>query len=87
MRSGAGRGIVVGMDSWRIHDIRHTVASVLAESGINQKIIADLLGHSLGGMTSRYTHSTLPALRAASAVLESYWSGRRVAAFPRAVNE
>jgi integrase len=85
--AGRDRGIVVGMDSWRIHDIRHTVASVLAESGINQKIIADLLGHSLGGMTSRYTHSTLPALRAASGVLESYWSGRRVAAFPRAVNE
>jgi integrase len=85
--AGRARGIVVGMDSWRIHDIRHTVASVLAESGINQKIIADLLGHSLGGMTSRYTHSTLPALRAASSVLESYWSGSRVAAFPRAVNE
>ena len=85
--SARHRGIVVGMENWRIHDIRHTVASVLAESGINQKIIADLLGHSLGGMTSRYTHSTLPALRAASGVLESYWNGRRVAAFPQAVNE
>jgi integrase len=85
--AGRAQGIEVGMHSWRIHDIRHTVASVLAESGINQKIIADLLGHSLGGMTSRYTHSTLPALRAASSVLESYWSGNRVAAFPRAVNE
>ncbi len=85
--AGRQQGIVVGMDSWRIHDIRHTVASVLAESGINQKIIADLLGHSLGGMTSRYTHSTLPALRAASSVLESYWNGRRVAQFPIAVGE
>ena len=85
--AGRHRGIEIGMESWRIHDIRHTVASVLAEAGINQKIIADLLGHSLGGMTSRYTHSTLPALRAASGVLESYWNGRRVAAFPMAVNE
>jgi len=85
--AGRAQGIDIGMDNWRIHDIRHTVASILAESGINQKIIADLLGHSLGGMTSRYTHSTLPALRAAAGVLESYWEGRRVAAFPRAVNE
>lgn len=85
--AGRHRGIVIGMDSWRIHDIRHTVASFLAEVGINQKIIADLLGHSLGGMTSRYTHSTLPALRTAAGVLENYWSGRRVVAFPHAVNE
>lgn len=66
-----------GRDAWVLHDIRHTAASVMAEAGISHSIIAQLLGHSLGGMTARYTHASLPALRQATLVLEAYWNGEQ----------
>ena len=65
----------VGRETWVIHDIRHTAASVLAEAGISHSIIATLLGHRLGGMTAIYTHATLQALKDAMSVLDHYWIG------------
>jgi integrase len=81
VRAANSRGILVGYDNWRIHDIRHTAASILAEAGINTAIIARLLGHKIGGMTEKYIHATDPALRQAVNVLDGYWHGRKVAAF------
>jgi integrase len=41
----------------RLHDLRHTFASILHEEGINLKSISEALGHSDIGTTSRiYTH-------------------------------
>lgn len=68
-------GITFGRAGWVIHDIRHTAASVLAEAGVSHSIIAACLGHRLGGMTARYTHATLPALKVAVRLLETYWLG------------
>jgi integrase len=70
-------GIRFNRGGWVIHDIRHTAASVLAEAGISHSIIAALLGHRLGGMTAIYTHATLPALKQAVSVLETYWLGEQ----------
>jgi integrase len=70
-------GIRFGRSGWVIHDIRHTAASILAEAGISHSIIAALLGHRLGGMTAIYTHATLPALKQAVSVLETYWLGEQ----------
>ena len=67
--------LAVGRETWVIHDIRHTAASVLAEAGISHSIIATVLGHRLGGMTALYTHATLQALGDAMRVLEHYWQG------------
>ena len=60
---------------WSAHDLRHTAASVLAERGIAMPIVAALLGHSISGMTARYTHATLPGLKTATAELEAYYLG------------
>ena len=40
-RSTRGPGLRV-----RVHDLRHTTASVLLEIGIHPKVVQDLLGHS-----------------------------------------
>ena len=75
------RGIPVSDDTWLIHDIRHTAATVLARGRINLAIIAALLGHRLGGMTVKYTHADDHALRDAVNVLDGYWS-EKVVSFP-----
>ena len=41
----------------RIHDLRHTHASLLAFHGVPAKVISDRLGHTNVGFTLRvYTH-------------------------------
>nr|WP_268240165.1 site-specific integrase [Paenibacillus marchantiophytorum] len=41
----------------RLHDLRHTFASVLYEAGIDLKAISEMMGHSDIGTTSKiYTH-------------------------------
>lgn len=39
------------------HVLRHSVASLAADAGLSEATIAGLLGHKLGTVTSRYTHS------------------------------
>jgi integrase len=54
-----------GIPDVRLHDLRHSVASVLASSGISLPIIGELLGHATPAMTSRYAHIFMDAQRAA----------------------
>ncbi len=55
-----------GVTGWRIHDIRRTVASNLPALGVRKDVVAEVLGHSLGGVTSVYErYSYLPEKRAA----------------------
>jgi integrase len=49
----------------RFHDLRHCTGTVLAEAGVPQRIIQDILGHSSGRMTERYTRPRRPAVRRA----------------------
>lgn len=43
----------------RIHDLRHTVASLLLEDGVHPKIVQELLGHSTVTLTlDTYSHVT-----------------------------
>ncbi|MBA3767318.1 MAG: site-specific integrase [Acidobacteria bacterium] len=42
---------------FHFHDLRHTAASRLAETGADITTIAEILGHSSLSMTKRYTHS------------------------------
>lgn len=39
------------------HTMRHSFASLAADLGFSEPVIASLLGHRLGSMTSRYVHS------------------------------
>lgn len=43
---------------FRFHDLRHTCASYLAQSGASLLEIADVLGHKQLAMTKRYAHLT-----------------------------
>ena len=50
----------------RIHDLRHTYASVLASAGLSLPIIGALLGHTQPNTTARYAHLFDDPLRAAT---------------------
>jgi integrase len=50
----------------RIHDLRHSYASVLAGAGHSLPIIGMLLGHSQAATTQRYAHLADDPLRAAT---------------------
>lgn len=45
-----------GIAGMRFHDLRHTAASYMAQSGCPLNIIADMLGHRTLHMTRRYSH-------------------------------
>ena len=53
----------------RIHDLRHTYASVLASSGISLPIIGGLLGHTQPGTTAQYAHLFDDPLRDATNIV------------------
>lgn len=47
-----------GLEDFRFHDLRHTFASRLNESGADPFVIRDLLGHSTVTMSSDYTQTS-----------------------------
>jgi integrase len=55
-----------GLDDLRIHDLRHSFASVAAAGGMSLPMIGALLGHSQPATTARYAHLASDPLRAAS---------------------
>ena len=46
----------VGINDVRIHDLRHTYASLLIQNGVSLYEVQKLLGHSSPNMTQRYAH-------------------------------
>lgn len=55
-----------GLEGVRLHDLRHTYASVGAGSGLGLPIIGKLLGHSETRTTERYAHLDNDPLRKAA---------------------
>ena len=55
-----------GLNGLRIHDLRHTHASVGAGLGLGLPIIGKLLGHTQPSTTARYAHLDNDPLRRAS---------------------
>ena len=45
-----------GLEGLRLHDLRHTWASVAAMNGVDMVTVAKALGHALVETTERYTH-------------------------------
>lgn len=55
-----------GIKGARIHDLRHTYASVLASAGMSLPVIGALLGHTQPATTHRYAHLLDDPLRQAT---------------------
>jgi integrase len=55
----------------RVHDLRHTYASVLASAGQSLPVIGALLGHTQPATTARYSHLFDDPLRAATEQMAS----------------
>ena len=79
-----------GLEDVRLHDLRHTYASVGAGIGLSLPMIGNLLGHTVPATTQRYAHlAAHPMLEAAERVgasLHAAMSGApkaEVVAFPR----
>jgi integrase len=54
-----------GIPDVRLHDLRHSFASLLASSGASLQLIGSLLGHTQSATTARYSHLTDRARREA----------------------
>jgi len=50
------RGLA-GLDDVRLHDLRHSYASLAARCGISLQMIGKLLGHKVPATTARYVHA------------------------------
>ncbi len=61
-----------GIEDTRIHDIRHTVASILASSGESLLVIGQILGHTQTQTTKRYSHLYDDPLKQASESLGDF---------------
>ena len=72
-----------GIDGVRLHDLRHTHASVGAGAGLGLPIIGKLLGHAQASTTQRYAHLDADPLRRASEQI----AGRIAAAMGEPVDE
>lgn len=54
------------LENIRVHDLRHTFASLVASSGQSLLIVGELLGHSTAQTTKRYAHLYDDCLRSAA---------------------
>jgi integrase len=59
-----------GIKDFRFHDLRHTFASLLIQSGEDFYTVQKLLGHRDGRMTQRYAHLSQEGLSSATKKLD-----------------
>ncbi len=64
-----------GIEGVRVHDLRHTYASILASSGLSLPVIGALLGHTQAATTHRYAHLLDDPLRAATELAATVITG------------
>lgn len=55
-----------GLDDVRLHDLRHSFASIAAGEGMSLHMIGQLLGHSQAATTARYAHLAENPMKAAA---------------------
>jgi site-specific recombinase XerD len=58
----------------RVHDARHTAATLLIEQGVHIRVVQEVLGHTRGTTTERHTHAATLQMRDASERMsEALW--------------
>ena len=57
----------------RLHDLRHTFATLLGELGVAEGVIGALLGHVPSNITQHYARATQPAMREAVELLAAHY--------------
>jgi integrase len=65
-----------GIPDVRLHDCRHSFASILASQGLSLPIIGALLGHASPATTARYTHLIHDPLRRATEAAAAVVTGK-----------
>ena len=58
--------IEAGIDPTRVHDLRHTAASIAVSAGASLPLIGGVLGHKSPQTTARYAHLSDDPVRAVS---------------------
>ena len=61
-----------GVRPVRLHDARHSAASVLGSLGVPLPVMMAILGHSQVTTTMRYVHTDLSAMQAAIRLLDAH---------------
>jgi integrase len=69
----------VGLDHVHFHDLRHTTASLLIQSGVDLYTVGRILGHSTPATTARYAHLADRTLREAMDKLSGALRGGKAA--------
>lgn len=63
---------IAGLPDVRLHDLRHTTATLLMEHGVPDRVISDILGHSSVYITQDvYSHVTARLSKAAVDAMEA----------------
>lgn len=63
-----------GVRDARLHDARHTAATLLLEQGVDIRVVQEILGHSTLAVTRKYTHVTSRLARdAADRMAQILW--------------
>ncbi len=65
-----------GLSDVRLHDLRHSFASVAVSKGMSLPMIGALLGHSQPHTTARYAHLAADPIKEASALIGAAISGK-----------
>ena len=60
----------IGLPKIRFHDLRHTFATILADNNISAKLLQEMMRHSDGRMTARYTHPDLNMQAKAAKIID-----------------
>lgn len=63
------------IEECRLHDLRHSFASVIVSNGGNLELIGSLLGHSQASTTKRYAHLFDAPMREATEFVSKAFSG------------
>ena len=63
-----------GVRDARVHDARHTAATLLIEQGVHIRVVQEVLGHTRVTTTERYTHvATLQMKDASERMSKALW--------------